>query len=155
MKRLLLAFGLLLSLNVFSATIGTLNLVGTIPKKVEIVVTPKPSASTLALETTQTNLSVATLTGKSNSNVGYTITIASSNAGKLVNSIASPVLSTEVSYTMKVDSTSVALASSTSLSFTGKTPFTKDVTVSYTGVDASLYEEGSYTDTVTFTIAAN
>lgn len=155
MKIVLPLFAIFLSLSTQAATVGTLNLIGIVPKKVEITVTPKPIASTLDLTTTASDLSVGTVTGKSNVNAGYKLTIISANAGKLVNSVASPVLLTQVSYTMKLDAASVNLTSSTELNFTGKTPFTKDVTISYTGIDAVLYEEGNFTDTVTFTISAN
>lgn len=155
MKTLLLLSAIFLSLSTQAATVGTLNLLGTVPKKVEIVVTAKPSASTLDLTTTATDLSVGTVTGKSNVNAGYKLTIVSANTGKLTNSVASPTLLTQVSYTMKLDAASVNLAAPAELSFTGKAPFTKDVTVSYAGVDAVLYEEGNFTDTVTFTISAN
>ena len=155
MKKLLLLSAIFLSLSTQAATVGTLNLIGIVPKKVEITVTPKPSASTLDLTTTATDLSVGTVTGKSNVNAGYKITIVSANTGKLINSVASPTLLTQVGYTMKLDAASVNLAAPTQLNFTGKSPFTKDVTVSYTGIDAVLYEEGNFTDTVTFTISAN
>jgi hypothetical protein len=155
MKKFLLIAMILGSLSVNATTFGTLNLIGIIPKKVEITVTAKPAASTLDLTTTESNLSVATVTGKSNVIAGYKITIASANLGKLINSGSATPLANEVAYTMKLDAATVNLATSTALSFTGLAPFTKDVTVSYTGVDAADYKEGNYTDTVTFTIAAN
>jgi hypothetical protein len=155
MKKLLLIAMILGSFSTQAATVGTLNLIGIIPKKVEITVTPKPAASTLDLTTTATNLSVATVTGKSNVLLGYKITIASANLGKLINSGSATPLLNEVAYTMKLDAATVALTAPTVLNFTGLAPFTKDVTVSYTGVAAEDYKEGNYTDTVTFTIAAN
>lgn len=158
MKRLLIAAMLLTSLTTMGATTGTLLLQGTVAKKVEITVAPKSIATTLDLETTQTDLSVASVTGKSNSNTGYKITVTSTNLGKLKNPVASPTLLAEVSYTMKLDSAAIALttAAGTSIDYTGKGPFPiKDVKISYTGVNADLYEPGTYTDSVLFTIAAN
>lgn len=156
MKKLLFLSMIFVTISTQAAsTTGTLNLIGIVPKKVDITVTPKTVASSLNLETTASDLSVATLTGKSNSPAGYTITIASTNLGKLINSGSAAPLANEVTYTMKLDSTSVDLTTSTVLSFTGQAPFTKDVNISYTGVDASDYKVGNYTDSITFTIAAN
>lgn len=145
MKYLLLA---LLSTSAFSATTGTLVLTGIIPKKTEIVVTPKPTASTLDLETTATNLSVATLTGKSNVNAGYSISVSSLNNSFLVH-IANSL--EKVAYVLKIDTVTPA----SSIGYTGRGTYTKDVTVSYTGVDGFTKQDGSYSDTVTFTITAN
>lgn len=133
-----------------AATTGTLVLVGVIPKKVEITVTPKPVASSLDLETTQSNLSVATLTGKSNVSAGYKITVSSANNNKLVHTVNNTQF---VNYTMNIDGS--AANSGTQINYTGKGSFTKDVRISYTGIDGYLYDEGNYTDTVTFTITAN
>jgi hypothetical protein len=149
-KYLLLFF--LVSFSANSATSGNLVLTGIIPKKVEITVTPKASASTLDLETTQTNLSVATLTGKSNALLGYKISVSSANLGKLVHT-SSPT--NFVNYTLKIDSSSVNLATGGFVNYTGLAPFTKDVNISYTGVDGFSYSEGNYTDTITFTISGN
>lgn len=154
MKHLLL-LSLLISTPLYSATVGTLLLTGIIPKKVEITVTPKTIASALNLEVTQVDLSVGTLTGKSNSNAGYKIAVASTNLGKLKNGVASPSLSVDVPYTMSVDSNAINLVTGSNFNSVGKAPFTKDIKISYTGVDAFLYEEGNFTDTVTFTISAN
>lgn len=153
--KILLPLLFLLSVNSFSATVGTLNLIGTIPKKVEITVTPKTSASNIDLEITESDLSVGTITGKSNSNGGYKISIVSANLGLLKNGTSSPTLLTEVGYTMKVDSQVINLSLGSSFDSVGKAPFTKDITVSHTGVDSFLYEEGNFTDVVTFTISAN
>lgn len=151
MKKLLI-LSVFIANSALAATTGTLNLIGIIPKKVEITVTSKPVASALDLETTASNLSVGTLTGKSNVNAGYKISVVSANAGKLVHS----TVSTEfINYTLKIDAASVSLAGTGFLSFTGKAPFTKDVNISYTGVDAFTKEDGTYSDTLTFTISAN
>lgn len=152
LKNLLVLISFFLSFNLMSATTGTLVLTGVLAKKVEITVTPKPAASALDLETTQSNLSVATLTGKSNVNAGYKITVSSANLGKLVHS-SSPT--DFVNYTLKIDAASVALTSSSFVNYTGKGSFSKDVSISYTGVDPFGLENGSYSDTLTFTISAN
>jgi archaellin len=143
----------LFSITSNAATSGNLVLTGTLAKKVEITVTPTSAASVLDLETTQTNLLVGTLTGKSNANGGYKITVASANGGKLKNTL---VTSTDfLNYTLKIDFDSVSLTSPSSLDFTGKGMFTKDVNISYTGIDGFSKDEGTYSDTLTFTISAN
>lgn len=152
LKNLFMVVLFSLSLTVMGATSGTLVLTGIIAKKVEITVTPKPAASALDLETTQSNLSVATLTGKSNVNAGYRITVSSANLGKLVHS-SSPT--DFVNYTLKIDSAPVSLTASSFVNYTGKGTFSKDVNISYTGVDPFDLESGTYSDTLTFTISAN
>ncbi len=149
MKYLLL---LLLPINLYSATSGTLLLTGIVPKKVEIIVTPKVAATTLDLETTQTNLSVATLTGKSNVNTGYKISVTSANIGKLVNTVTPTQF---VNYTLRIDTSNVPLSGTGFLSYTGKGNFSKDVNISYTGVDGFTMDDGTYSDDLTFTISAN
>lgn len=150
--KYLIPFLLLLATPTFAATTGTLVLTGIIAKKVEITVTGKPAASALDLETTQTDLSVATLTGKSNVNAGYKINVASANLGKLVHSSAP---SNYVTYTLKIDSTSINLATGGFGSYSGMGTYTKDVKISYTGIDGYTVQDGTYGDTLTFTIAAN
>lgn len=135
-----------------AATTGTLALTGIIPKKVEITVSPTPAASNLNLELTQSNLSVATLTGKSNVNAGYKITVISSNLGKLVHTVNNTQF---VNYTLKLDTTSLPLTSPSFVNYTGKGTYSKDVNISYTGVDGFNFDDGNYTDTLTFTISAN
>ena len=148
-----LLLGLLLTLNsTFAATSGTLILTGIIPKKVEITVTSKPAASNLDLETTQTNLSVGTLTGKSNVVAGYKISVSSLNSGKLVHT-STPT--SFVNYTLRIDTTSVPLSGSGFANYSAVGNFTKDVNISYTGVDGYVMTDGNYTDTLTFTISAN
>lgn len=152
MKKFLVLALLGLSINTQAATSGTLILTGNIPKKIEIVVTPKPAATNLDLETTQSDLSVATLTGKSNVLAGYKISVASANSGKLIHTSAPTQF---VNYTMKLDSTSVPLTGAGFINYTGMGNYTKDVNISYTGVDGFTMQDGVYNDTLTFTITAN
>lgn len=151
MKKSLLLLTLF-STSAFSATTGTLNLLGIIAKKVEITVSPKPAAITLDLETTASNLSVATLTGKSNVLLGYKISVSSANLGKLIHTSAPTQF---VPYTLKIDAASVNLTTGQQISYTGLGTYTKDVSISYTGVDGFSYQQGDYTDVVTFSIVAN
>ena len=150
MKMLLLL--LLMSSPVYSATVGSLALTGIIPKKVEISVTPAPSASSLDLETTQTNLSVGTLTGKSNSVAGYKISVSSANLGKLKHTVTPTQF---VNYTLRIATTPIDLTTGGFINYVGVGTYTKDVNISYTGVDGFLFDNGNYTDTVTFTVSAN
>lgn len=152
MKKSLLLLLATMSFSALSATTGTLLLTGIVPKKVEITVSPKPAASVLDLETTASNLSVGTLTGKANVLAGYKIAVSSSNLGKLVHTTTS---SQFVNYTLKVDNTSVNLVTGQTLSYSGMGNYTKDLNISYTGIDGFNYESGNYNDTLTFTISSN
>ncbi|MBY0412751.1 MAG: hypothetical protein K2Q18_01230 [Bdellovibrionales bacterium] len=156
MRKLLTATTLLvLSTSAFSATTGTLLLQGIVAKKVAITVTPVAIAAALDLETTQTDLKVATVNEQSNSKTGYKVTITSANLGKLKRTDGAEVFP----YTLKYSGASVALSTSTGTSFTSTAAsvvnVNKDLNVSYTGVSESLMVEGTYADTLTLNIASN
>lgn len=151
MKLILSLF--LLSFSTFAATSGTLILSGIIPSIRSITVTPNSVASSLDLSTTQTDLKVATVNEKSNSLLGYKVTITSANLGNLKRSGGSEV----VPYTLKYGGsnapiTSVSGHSVTNLSF--PVNVNKDLEVSYTGVVPEATIEGTYSDTLTLTISA-
>jgi hypothetical protein len=147
MKYLL---SLLLIFNIQASTTGTLFLSGNVPKKVEISVTPDSVASTLDLEATQVDLTIAELSGKSNVNAGYKISLASSNNMKLVN-VSNPLMF--VNYSLKIGTTSITNGGN--INYTGKGTFSKDLKISYTGIDFTNYDDGNYNDTLTFTIVGN
>ncbi|MBC7397095.1 MAG: fimbrial protein [Bdellovibrionales bacterium] len=153
MNKLLVGL-LLVSSAAQAATTGTLSLSGTIANVISIAVAAAGAASTLDLTATQTNLVVATVTENSNSNTGYTISARSTNTGTIKHATATD----NVAYTMKyAGGTATSL---TTVDQTVKTQSTggvysavsSSVSVSYTG-NASL-RAGSYSDTITFTIAA-
>ena len=157
MKKLILATILLTltSGSLLAATTGTLLLQGVVPQKVSITVTSQAVASALDLSTSQNDLVVASVNEKSNSKTGYKVTITSSNLSKLKRTDGADVLA----YTMKYNGSAVALTSAAGTTLSSSSAaavnVNKSVAVSYTGVAAESMVEGTYADTVTFTIAAN
>ncbi|MDO9183678.1 MAG: fimbrial protein [Bacteriovorax sp.] len=157
MKKLFLTSTLLLltTTSVYAATTGTLLLRGVVAQKVSLVVTPQSIASTLDLSTSQTDLVVASVNEQSNSKTGYKVTISSANSSKLKRTDGADVLT----YTLKYNGSAVALSSSTGTTITNSSPSSvnvnKSVSISYTGVAAEAMVEGTYADTITFSIAAN
>ena len=157
MRKLLIATSLLtLTTTSFAATSGTLLLQGIVAKKVSIVVTPQAVASALVLETSQTDLKVATAVEQSNSSTGYKVTVSSANLGKLKRTDGSEVFS----YTLKYGGASVGLSTAagsvvTNSSSASVVNVSKDLAISYTGVAAETMVEGTYADTLTVNIASN
>lgn len=156
MKKVILASALLaLSATSFAATTGTLLLQGVVPQKISLTVTSQSVASTLDLSTSQTDLAVASVNEQSNSKTGYKMTITSANQSKLKRTGGSDVFS----YTMKYNGAAVDLSSSSGATLTNSAAASvnanKSVTISYTGAAPESMVEGTYADTVTFTIAAN
>lgn len=143
----------LTTLTSMAATTGTLLLKGSVAPKLSIEVTPEAIASTLPLDISQTNTIVASVREKSNSNTGYKVTISSSNLGNLKRSSGTELFP----YTLKYNNVALNLASPVVNSHPSASSVnvTKDVAISYTGVPAEDMVAGDYTDTVTFTIAAN
>lgn len=151
--KLLLATLFLLSPTTYSATTGSLLLQGIVPAVRSVTVTPETVASTLDLATTQTNLKVATINEKSNSVFGYKLTITSVNLSNLKRTTGVEVFPYTIKYNgVSAPVTSVSGYSVNSNSF--PTNVNKDLTISYTGVPAEQMTEGTYTDTLTFTISA-
>lgn len=157
MKKLLIATSLLtLTTTSFAATSGSLLLQGIVAKKVSIVVTPTAVASALVLETSQTDLKVATAVEQSNSSAGYKVTVSSANLGKLKRTDGSEVFS----YTLKYGGAAVGLSTAagsvvTNSSSASVVNVSKDMAISYTGVAAETMVEGTYADTLTVNIASN
>lgn len=152
MKKLLVAFCVsTLSLSGVCATSGTLLLKGQIAPTLSIAVTPESVASALDLTTTQSNTKVASVQEKSNSFTGYKVTISSQNLGVLKNNQHSFV------YSLSYNNQALNLASPVTQTNSASSAVTvnKDVKISYTGVPADQLVAGDYTDTITFTIAAN
>ncbi len=154
-------FTLLLALlmsSSFAATNGLLLLQGIVQEELSLTVNAQSVASNLDLETTQTNLLVASVDENSNSNTGYKITISSANNGVLKRSGGSET----ISYLLKYDGSTVNLAGSSTTPVQSKNVGTagvysdsSDVNISYTGAANSSRVAGTYTDTLTFEIAAN
>lgn len=154
MKKMLVSvFAIGLSFNVFSATSGTLILKGQVSELLSITVTPETIAASLPLDASQSDTKVATVNEKSNSSTGYKVSVASANKGKLVRTGGSETFA----YSLKYNGNSVNLASTQEYTFTSGAAVDtdKDVTISYTGQSAQTMVAGEYSDTLTFTIAAN
>ncbi|MBI3557666.1 MAG: fimbrial protein [Deltaproteobacteria bacterium] len=138
-----------------AATSGSVTIQGTVPTVVAITVTGIAPFNALDLTTTQANLPVADVVEQSNDSLGYKVTMSSTNAGSLKNgSLGS------VAYTAKYNGTTVTLsATPQQVTSTGSTTAvvnaTKSLTISYTGAASASLMSGTYSDTLTFTIAAN
>lgn len=155
MKFITLAVLASLSLSALAATSDDLKLKGKVPKKLSILVTPDPIALNLDLEASPTALLVASVNEKSNSNSGYKITADSLNDGKLVNQQDT---TQSVTYSMTYDGASVDLSlvdEVKNIATSGVHDNNSDVKIAYTGAPHETRVEGNYTDTITFTIAAN
>ncbi|MBB6481041.1 hypothetical protein [Spirochaeta isovalerica] len=147
---LTLAVAAFISLPAMADTTGTLTLTGTVDSNMAIVVTPVDGVyNDLDLLNDASNLKVATVTEISNS--AYTVTVSSDNSSEL----AGP--SDSLAYTLTYDGASIDLTSGSAV-ITNTTTVTdadgldKDLNISYTGNPA--LPSGTYTDTLTFTIAA-
>lgn len=155
MKSLLATTLLLTSFTAYSATTGTLLLQGIVLPKLDITVTPETISSGLDLETTKVNLKVAEVREKANLVLGYKVTISSANLGNLKRVSGTQVFP----YSLKYNNNAVNLSTPAGQAFTYATALiannVRDVTISYTGVPAENMVEGTYVDTVTFTIASN
>jgi hypothetical protein len=154
MKNFILFSTLVLSTTTMAATSGVLLLQGQVAKKLSIDVTAASAASALNLEVTQSDLAVASVNEKSNSNTGYKVTITSANAGKLLRAGGSEVFA----YTMKYGGSAVALSGSgttISTASAASVNVNKSLAISYTGVPAESMVEGTYSDTLTLNIASN
>ena len=156
MRKLLITSALsVFTLTSFAATQGTLLLQGTISQVLSLSVQAEAGVNNaLDLTNTESDLKVAEVTEQTNSNTGYKILVKTANAGKLKNGSLG-----QVSYTMKYDGSAVALASTDtqakSVATGGVYNNTSDVEISYTGQSAASLTQGTYSDTVTFTIQAN
>ena len=145
----------LTSINTFAANTGSITISGTIPVTTAITVTAEGDADNLNLSQNATNKKVATVREMSNSLRGYSVHLSSANAGKLKNGSLG-----EITYTAKYAGSNVTLSTSpvrvtnqgNQSSVIG---VNKDFNISYTGISAESLMEGSYSDTLTFTISAN
>lgn len=145
----------------FSATTANLTLTGVVNGVLDITVIAEPAASNLDLLSSQTDLPVATVTEKSNKASGYTVSLESanavatgSNAASLNGTAGNP---DKLDYTLKYDGISVSFTGGSAIitdstSTTSSSGVTKGLSMSYTA--NSALKEGTYEDTLTFTIAA-
>ncbi len=146
---------MIISTNALAATVGSITLSGNIPGATAIVVVAEAGYDSLDLSTTQTNTKIATVREINNTAAGYAVTLASTNSGALKNgSVGS------ITYSATYNDVSVTL-SSTPVTVTSQGAqssiinVTKDLDISYKGVNTEDYMAGTYSDTLTFTISAN
>jgi len=145
--KLILIVLTLFTLPAFSATSTTLILKGVVPSVLSVQIDPESVAANLDLSTSQTDLLVGTLTERSNSSTGYTLSFSSVNSGKMINGAE------YVPYTLKYGTSVLTFPQSISKSFTNAAPINTDLKISYIGSDSLM--SGIYQDTVTVTITAN
>lgn len=136
------------------ATTGNLLLKGSVPALLSITVTPESLATSLPLDTTQSAAKVASVNEQSNSNTGYSVSISSSNQGKLVHESVS---ASAINYSLAYGGNVIDLESGDSFVYASpeSVDTDKDIEISYTGVPHEDLIQGNYMDTVTFTISAN
>jgi hypothetical protein len=158
---LVVAFAALLACPLaFANTSATLLLEGTVPGILDISVMASPLSSNLDLSTNAAFI-VASVTERSNKRAGYTVTLSSANAAAEGASI--PFLKgsladnpDRLSYSLTYNTAPVALSGGSAIisDVSTKTPSSgsvKPLGISYVG--EFLYED-TYSDTLTFTIAA-
>ena len=138
----------------WAASTGSITISGVVAQHTDIVVASVAGYNALDLSATATDLTVANVTEKNNTTLGYKVTLSSANAGKLKNGTLG-----YVTYTAKYNATSVALSTTptnvtTSAAATSIVNVTKPFKISYTGVDTTTLMQGTYSDTLTFTIAS-
>ncbi|NBC28421.1 MAG: hypothetical protein GVY29_00340 [Spirochaetes bacterium] len=143
---------------------GTLGLTGTVPKIVSITVADEAIASNLDLTTDVSSLLVATVTERSNVQAGYTVTVESANAaaagtGSGFFDSSDAGNNDTLNYSVTYGGNAVSYSSGAPATVTDagdKTASSGDsneVRISYSGSSANIYN-GTYSDTLTFTITA-
>lgn len=142
---------------------GTLTLIGSVAKKVTIDITPVGDYQTLNLMNDLTDYQVASVNEFSNVRAGYTVSLQSATAA--AGSLTNPVFDggngdDTLEYTIKYNGSPVTFdagAEATITDVDDKTPLAgvdKALTISYSGTTVNIYD-GTYEDTLTFTIRAN
>lgn len=139
----------------FAAKTGTLELRGTVPEILEITINSN-GAQSLDLSQNVSGLNVGNVVERSNKKTGYTVTVESANGG---NFQSSDTANTDaLDYILSYDGSSVTLTNGAVevSNVDGKTASdgaSNALNISYNGADSFLYED-TYSDTLTFTIAA-
>lgn len=153
MKKLFATTLVLASTAAFAGTSATLGLKGTIAPLLDISVAAEPLATSLPLDQAVNSQKVGVVTAKSNSGVGFKISVASQNSGKLVRSGDA---NSFVQYQLSYNGSNVALNPSPAQieSNLQRGVFDRDLRISY-AKPADYMAAGDYTDVVTFTISAN
>ena len=144
-------------------TTGSITLTGVVSQILEITVTPEAGYDSLDLTTSQTDLLVATVNERSNSQAGYRVEVESTNAAAAASSTpffvgADPGNTDTLTYSVSYGGAAATFNTSgvaevTNVgSTTGTAGVNKAVEITYTG---SFLNADTYSDTLTFTIIAN
>ncbi len=142
----------------FAATNGSLVLSGVVAPVTAIVVQADPNASNLPIGTTVSGLAIANVNELSNNKAGYTVSLSSANGGILKESDTSGVgLQDSLSYSLTYDGTPVVFVSGSAVisnadKRTSAVGTTKTLAISFA---SEFLNADTYTDVLTFTIAAN
>jgi hypothetical protein len=153
----LVALIALASIPTFAATNGSLLLSGVVAPQTAITVTADPNASNLPVGTTVTGMIVATVNELSNNKAGYTVSLSSANGGLLKEaSGVTAGLNDTVPYTLSYAGTPVTFSSGSAVisnvsQRTSGSGTTNNLAISFS---SAFLNADSYTDTLTFTIAA-
>ncbi|WP_127716070.1 fimbrial protein [Halobacteriovorax sp. HLS] len=157
MKKLIMATVLasVVSAPVMAATQGTLLLQGQVDQVLSLTVNPVAGHDSLDLTASPVDLNVASVNEVSNAETGYKILVRSANASSLKNGTAD-----QVDYTLSYGNSGALTLTTTdqvakSVTTAGTYNVDTDVDISYTGSPAAELVQGTYSDTVTFTIQAN
>jgi len=155
--------GLSFTFSLNAATSGIILLSGSQPGILEITVSSEPSATSLPLTTTATDLKVGTVVERSNKKDGYKIMLGSANAESAQSatpSFTSTTTGDVLPYSIKYGGAAVtfiggapAMVSDVAAKTVNKEGDPKEVTVSFDGASAHL-TEAIYSDTLTFSIMA-
>lgn len=153
MIKYLLLF--LFATNSFAATTASVTLSGSVPAATAIVVNPVSPYNNLDLTTTQTNLLVANVREINNTTLGYIVRVSSLNAGALKNGPTNSIAYTAKYNGVTFNLTVAPVTVTTQGTQTSVINIVKPLTISYTGQPSENQFNGSYSDTLTFTIIAN
>jgi hypothetical protein len=142
---------ILFTFNVYSATTAFLTISGVIPQILNIQVIPQSNTG-LDLSTTQNDLLVARVNTTSNSTTGFSVFMRTVNAGNLSDG------NQNIPYTAKFNNIAVILSNNDQIIYIGSSGIQNDLldlTISYIGQDLTQFNQGIYSDDITFTIQAN
>ncbi|WP_319477637.1 hypothetical protein [Marispirochaeta aestuarii] len=163
MKKLIIIAAVLavLTVVVSAQTSGTLFLQGSVPEILEITVNAEPGSDALDLSVDASGVKVATVIERSNKRTGYTVTLESSNAmaaGSDTPQFVDTTGTASLNYSISYGGSGITLSSGSAVisDVSTKSPGSgaaNDVAISYNGATDFPYE-GTYSDTLTFTIAA-
>jgi spore coat protein U-like protein len=147
---------LLVAIPSFAGTTGQLTISGSVPLNISIAVAPTSSATNLPLSTGtgSTPLTVANVTEISNSHSGYSVALSSANAGVLKEASGSSSLA----YSLTYGNATISFTNGSAVITNTKGQTSSSGTVNALAISfqsGSSLPADTYSDTLTFTIAAN